>query len=63
MNNGTCIDGVSEYSCHCVTGFTGQHCQININDCVNVSCQNEAVCRDLINSYHCDCPPGYEGKI
>ena len=27
-NNGTCVDMVDGYTCSCVEGFTGQHCQI-----------------------------------
>ena len=25
--NGTCVDGISEYICTCVTGYTGEHCE------------------------------------
>lgn len=28
-NGGTCIDGVNTYSCKCMTGYTGQHCEIS----------------------------------
>lgn len=26
-NGGTCEDGVNSYSCNCVAGFNGNHCQ------------------------------------
>ena len=26
-NNGTCVDMVDDYTCNCVEGFTGQHCE------------------------------------
>ena len=39
-NNGTCIDGVNSYACKCSVGFTGDYCQDNIDDCVNVTCLN-----------------------
>lgn len=26
-NGGTCVDGINSYSCRCVAGFTGNHCQ------------------------------------
>ena len=25
-NNGTCVDGVNEYTCNCNSGYTGEHC-------------------------------------
>ena len=31
QNGGTCIDGVNTYTCTCVTGYTGPHCQIGID--------------------------------
>ena len=27
-NGGSCIDGVNNYSCNCLEGFTGHHCDI-----------------------------------
>ena len=27
-NGGTCRDGVNSYSCNCLAGFTGHHCEI-----------------------------------
>ena len=27
QNLGTCNDGVNDYNCSCVTGYTGQHCE------------------------------------
>ena len=26
-NGGSCIDGINSYSCNCVAGFTGDHCE------------------------------------
>ena len=26
-NGGTCIDGINEYSCQCVAGYTGTNCE------------------------------------
>ena len=26
-NGGTCIDGINEYSCQCVAGYTGANCE------------------------------------
>lgn len=49
------------YSCECVPGFTGQHCETNINECASSPCANRGVCTDLENGFRCDCPRGYYG--
>ena len=64
QNNGTCIDGINDYTCDCTdTGFEGDHCEINIDECelYGNPCQNEATCIDQINEYQCKCHPGYDG--
>lgn len=34
-NNGTCHSSPNkrEYTCHCLSGFDGDNCEINIDDC------------------------------
>jgi hypothetical protein len=32
-NKGVCIDGNSEYTCDCATGFSGKDCEVNDNEC------------------------------
>ena len=27
LNGGTCTDGVNEYTCTCLPGYTGSHCE------------------------------------
>ena len=27
-NGGTCFDGINEYRCHCMAGYTGDVCEI-----------------------------------
>ncbi|PSN51903.1 hypothetical protein C0J52_12799 [Blattella germanica] len=61
LNNATCIDGLSEFSCVCDTGFEGNLCQYNIDECKEDPCQNGATCMDKIGSFVCLCPRGYDG--
>lgn len=53
------MDGINRYTCQCVPGYTGIHCEININDCASDPCANGGVCMDLVNGYKCECPRGY----
>ncbi|CAC5395978.1 Protein eyes shut homolog,Neurogenic locus Notch protein,Neurogenic locus notch homolog protein 3,Protein eyes shut,Delta and Notch-like epidermal growth factor-related receptor,Delta-like protein C,Neurogenic locus notch homolog protein 1,Fibropellin-3,Protein crumbs homolog 2,Sushi, nidogen and EGF-like domain-containing protein 1,Protein jagged-1a,Sushi, von Willebrand factor type A, EGF and pentraxin domain-containing protein 1,Neurogenic locus notch homolog protein 2,Delta-like protein B,Protein crumb len=62
-NNGTCnrLGYTSDYTCHCVPGFTGRQCQTDINECFSNPCQHGATCTDLVNGYTCRCSNGYTG--
>ena len=44
-NGATCTEGV----CACADGFTGSHCQENINDCEPEPCEHGGRCVDLVN--------------
>ncbi|XP_063420576.1 fibropellin-3-like [Mytilus trossulus] len=62
-NNGTCnrFGYTSDYTCHCVPGFTGRQCQTDINECASNPCRNGGLCLDLINNHRCHCQEGYTG--
>ncbi|XP_073241348.1 uncharacterized protein [Porites lutea] len=65
-NNGTCQSGLTEkkYRCLCPSGFTGEHCENDINECKEGThnCSSNAVCNNTKGSYNCTCKPGYEGN-
>ena len=59
---GTCVDAHQNFTCDCgTTGYDGNRCQNNIDDCPGNNCQNGATCVDGVNSYTCDCADGYDG--
>ena len=51
MNGGSCEDGINSYSCECKEGFSGARCEINVDDCDGVICQNGGACQDGIKSF------------
>ncbi|XP_025066105.1 neurocan core protein [Alligator sinensis] len=61
------VEGVAGYrdvsSCTCDPGFTGENCEIDIDDCLSSPCQNGGTCIDEINSFVCLCLPSYGGSL
>ena len=63
----SCKDGLASYSCNCTgTGYTGERCQDNINECMDTRyphrCQNNATCIDREANYSCQCKDGFTGN-
>lgn len=44
-------------------GFSGQYCEIELNECDSAPCLNGAVCQNDVNRYDCFCPEGKLFKI
>jgi hypothetical protein len=58
------FDFFKRFICNCTgTGFTGEFCKENIDDCANVVCEHDGTCVDGINSFKCNCHPGYTGSL
>ena len=55
MNGATCVDGINNFTCNCPPGYSGRHCEINIDDCAPQPCQNGGGCVDGVNLYICNC--------
>ncbi|XP_071493021.1 uncharacterized protein [Diadema antillarum] len=67
-NNANCTNFVDDlmtyprgFYCDCLTGFMGERCEVNINDCSPDSCSRNGFCIDGIVSYSCLCEPGWAG--
>ena len=50
-----------DYSCDCVPGTSGSHCEINFDDCYSSPCLFGARCVDEVNGFQCECPEGTSG--
>ncbi|KAM4736569.1 von Willebrand factor D and EGF domain-containing protein [Anableps anableps] len=67
LNAATCITNVNfptgsgEYICVCPDGFTGQRCEVDIDDCKPNPCRLGR-CVDGPSSFSCICPPGMTGR-
>uniref|UniRef100_A0A8C6IE28 Protein crumbs homolog 1 n=1 Tax=Mus spicilegus TaxID=10103 RepID=A0A8C6IE28_MUSSI len=60
LHGGNCEDSYSSYRCACLSGWSGTHCEINIDECFSSPCIH-GNCSDGVAAYHCICEPGYTG--
>ena len=65
-NGGQCQDDQGfalNFTCHCLAGFVGARCEVNVDDCLMRPCANGATCLDGINRFSCLCPEGFAGRF
>ena len=61
-SHGQCIDAGSGHTCRCSSGWSGDRCQTNIDECAGHLCSDQGECEDQVNGYKCNCAAGYSGK-
>ncbi|XP_071342200.1 protein crumbs homolog 1 isoform X2 [Trachinotus anak] len=62
QNRAICRVHRDGYSCFCVPGYQGAHCQIDVNECISQPCRNGATCVDRVGRFSCLCSPGFTGS-
>ncbi|PFX13278.1 Fibrillin-1 [Stylophora pistillata] len=64
-NNATCLVGFTDkgYKCVCPSGYTGDHCEKDINECATDAhyCSVHAHCNNIEGSFNCSCKEGFNG--
>ncbi|XP_022807921.1 uncharacterized protein LOC111344916 [Stylophora pistillata] len=63
--NATCLVGFTDkgYKCVCPPGYTGDHCEKDINECSTKThnCDVNAECNNTEGSFNCSCKVGFNG--
>ena len=61
-HSGKCTDLINDFKCDCNgTGFTGDTCHEDIDECLISDPCLHGQCNNLAGSYNCDCEDGYCG--
>ncbi|XP_052799358.1 fibropellin-1-like [Mya arenaria] len=53
---------MGSYTCTCKAGFSGTHCENDVNECYASPCQNGGTCENVIGTYRCLCKAGFTGE-
>ena len=64
-NNGSCSDVGLSFKCSCMTGYTGDVCSDDVDECSTDQhqCSHGSTCENNIGSYSCLCSDTFTGKF
>ncbi|KAK1790852.1 hypothetical protein P4O66_014704, partial [Electrophorus voltai] len=63
LHGGTCLPDGEGFRCFCPQGYTGESCEIDVDDCMSNPCENGGTCIDKVVSFICLCLPSYSGDM
>ena len=59
--HGTATGKAAECTCSCTTGWTGDFCQNDVDECASEPCDNNANCVNTDGDFTCTCNTNYNG--
>jgi len=58
-----CEENMEDYECKCPSGYSGDLCEEDINECELSPCLNGGSCENQNGSFSCLCPEDLHGPV